>query len=130
VERTAKQRLQALKADDEETYLKLLGQAKDTRITHLLKQTDGFLKQLSQSVKQQQRNHTDRYRLGTQADDESSEESSDDESSDEPRPGKKRTDYYEIAHRIKEEVTQQSSNLVGGTLKEYQLKGLQWMISL
>ncbi|KAF2750297.1 hypothetical protein M011DRAFT_484143 [Sporormia fimetaria CBS 119925] len=129
VERTAKQRLQALKANDEETYLKLLGQAKDTRISHLLKQTDGFLKQLSQSVKQQQRNHADRYRQGTQPE-EPSEESSDDETGDESAPGKKRTDYYEIAHRIKEEVTAQSSNLVGGTLKEYQLKGLQWMISL
>lgn len=130
VERTAKQRLQALKANDEETYLKLLGQAKDTRISHLLKQTDGFLKQLSQSVKQQQRNHSDRYKMGNQVEDSSSDESSDAESGDEARPGKKRTDYYEIAHRIKEEVTQQSSNLVGGTLKEYQLKGLQWMISL
>lgn len=130
VERTAKQRLQALKANDEETYLKLLGQAKDTRISHLLKQTDGFLKQLSDSVKQQQRSHADRYRLSNQPEEESSEESSGDESGDENGRGKKRTDYYEIAHRIKEEVTAQSSNLVGGTLKEYQLKGLQWMISL
>ena len=31
---------------------------------------------------------------------------------------------------IKEEVKEQATNLVGGTLKEYQLKGLQWMISL
>ena len=30
IERTAKQRLQALKANDEEAYLKLLDQAKDT----------------------------------------------------------------------------------------------------
>lgn len=37
---------------------------------------------------------------------------------------------YNVAHRIKEEVTKQPSILVGGTLKEYQLKGLQWMVSL
>lgn len=129
VERTAKQRLQALKANDEETYLKLLGQAKDTRISHLLKQTDGFLKQLSASVKQQQRNQGGRYGLN-QLEDSSSEELSEAESGDEARPGKKRTDYYEIAHRVKEKVYEQSSNLVGGTLKEYQLKGLEWMISL
>lgn len=130
IERTAKQRLQALKANDEETYLKLLGQAKDTRISHLLKQTDGFLKQLADSVKAQQRTASDRY--GHNHLEESSDEASDDdgESGDEVRPGKKRTDYYEIAHRIKEEVTQQATNLVGGTLKEYQIKGLQWMISL
>lgn len=132
VERTAKQRLQALKSNDEETYLKLLGQAKDTRISHLLKQTDGFLKQLSASVKAQQRSHSARMGLPQDESDDNDDESSDDETGDEAeaRPGKKRTDYYEIAHRIKEEVTHQASNLVGGTLKEYQIKGLQWMISL
>lgn len=129
IERTAKQRLQALKADDEETYLKLLGQAKDTRISHLLKQTDGFLKQLASSVKAQQRNQTNHYRPGNQQEEESSDESSD-ESGEEGTGRKEKTDYYEIAHRVKEEVTAQSSNLVGGSLKEYQLKGLQWMISL
>ncbi|RMZ70918.1 component of SWI SNF global transcription activator complex [Pyrenophora seminiperda CCB06] len=124
IERTAKQRLQALKSNDEETYLKLLGQAKDTRISHLLKQTDGFLKQLADSVKAQQRSANNSYEPEPES------EVSDAESGDEDRPGKKKTDYYEIAHRVKEEVTQQASNLVGGTLKEYQLKGLQWMISL
>ncbi|CAK1366197.1 Transcription regulatory protein SNF2 [Cercospora beticola] len=120
IERTAKQRLQALKANDEETYLKLLGQAKDSRISHLLKQTDGFLNQLAASVKEQQR------RMGHDVQDEV-EENDEVDSEDETKP---KTDYYEIAHRIKEEVHAQSSNLVGGTLKEYQLKGLQWMISL
>lgn len=128
VERTAKQRLQALKANDEETYLKLLGQAKDTRISHLLKQTDGFLKQLSDSVRAQQRSQADRYSHNVQESD--TEEEDEGESGDEGAGRKPKTDYYEIAHRIKEDVTVQSSNLVGGTLKEYQLKGLQWMISL
>ncbi|KAL6706680.1 transcriptional regulator [Coniothyrium glycines] len=126
IERTAKQRLQALKSNDEETYLKLLGQAKDTRISHLLKQTDGFLKQLAASVKAQQRSHPNSSQP------EVVDESSDDtDEEDESRPAKKpKTDYYEIAHRVKEEVTQQATCLVGGTLKEYQIKGLQWMISL
>jgi ATP-dependent helicase STH1/SNF2 len=61
IERTAKQRLQALKSNDEEAYLKLLDQAKDTRITHLLRQTDGFLSQLAASVKEQQRKAAERY---------------------------------------------------------------------
>jgi ATP-dependent helicase STH1/SNF2 len=129
IERTAKQRLQALKANDEETYLKLLGQAKDTRITHLLKQTDGFLKQLAASVKAQQRTSIDRYQLVDEvSEDEPSDD--DDDSGAEERPGKKRIDYYEIAHRNKEEVHEQASILVGGRLKEYQVKGLEWMVSL
>lgn len=124
IERTAKQRLQALRANDEETYLKLLGQAKDSRISHLLKQTNGFLKQLALSVRQQQRNLSERW-----GDDmEKYDEEDDDDASDEDGPGK--VDYYAVAHRVKEEVNMQPAMLVGGTLKEYQLKGLQWMISL
>lgn len=125
VERTAKQRLQALKANDEETYLKLLGQAKDSRITHLLSQTDGFLGQLAASVKEQQRGA---QRLAGEEPAPEEPEPEEDDSEDEN--GGKKVDYYEVAHRIKEEVTEQATSLVGGTLKEYQIKGLQWMISL
>merc|ERR1712093_718802 len=77
IERTAKQRLQALKSNDEEAYLKLLDQAKDTRITHLLRQTDGFLSQLASSVKEQQRKAAERY--GDNADDFLDDSSDDDE---------------------------------------------------
>ena len=44
--------------------------------------------------------------------------------------GNGETDYYSVAHRIKEEVTHQSGLLVGGKLKDYQIRGLEWMISL
>lgn len=125
IERTAKQRLQALKSNDEEAYLKLLDQAKDTRITHLLRQTDGFLSQLASSVKEQQRKAAERY--GDNAGDFADEDSSDDE---EEEQDTRKIDYYAVAHKIKEEVNAQPTILVGGTLKEYQLKGLQWMISL
>ncbi|KAJ5181076.1 HAS subgroup [Penicillium cf. griseofulvum] len=132
VERTAKQRLQALKANDEETYLKLLGQAKDSRISHLLKQTDNFLKQLAASVKEQQRNLANRYGEAHDYDEESDQEiaDSENEGDNQTATGKKKVDYYAVAHRINEEVTTQPDMLVGGTLKEYQIKGLQWMISL
>ena len=39
-------------------------------------------------------------------------------------------DYYAIAHTVTETVTEQSSILVGGKLKEYQIKGLEWLVSL
>ena len=126
VERTAKQRLMALKANDVETYMKLLGEAKDDRVSELLKQTGSFLKQLTNSVKQQQRNVVERYGGNIS---ESSDESEAEEQG-EGDEGEKKVDYYEVAHRIKEDVKQQSGNLVGGTLKEYQIKGLQWMLSL
>ncbi|KAI1661630.1 chromatin remodeling complex SWI/SNF, component SWI2 and related ATPase [Daldinia decipiens] len=123
IERTAKQRLQALKANDEEAYLKLLDQAKDTRITHLLRQTDGFLHQLASSVKAQQRQAAERYGDEFMQDEESEIDEEDEEAN-------RKIDYYAVAHRVKEEVTEQANILVGGTLKEYQIKGLQWMLSL
>ncbi|RDL40593.1 putative chromatin structure-remodeling complex subunit snf21 [Venustampulla echinocandica] len=126
IERTAKQRLLALKSNDEEAYLKLLDQAKDTRITHLLKQTDGFLSQLAASVKAQQRKAAQHY--GEHAEEFLADESEEDDEEEEQETRK--IDYYAVAHRIKEEVYAQPQMLVGGTLKEYQLKGLQWMISL
>ena len=38
--------------------------------------------------------------------------------------------YYGVAHRMKERVTQQASILVGGNLKQYQVHGLEWLVSL
>ena len=131
IERNAKQRLQALKANDEEAYIKLLDQTKDTRITHLLKQTNTFLDSLTKAVKDQQSFTKDKIEshLDTQelSEDNVGDKNGADSDDDLER---ERIDYYEVAHSIKEEVKQQPSILVGGTLKEYQLKGLQWMVSL
>ncbi|QLL31430.1 hypothetical protein HG536_0B02930 [Torulaspora globosa] len=115
MERTAKQRLAALKSNDEEAYLKLLDQTKDTRITQLLRQTNSFLDSLAQAVKVQQ--NEAKILRGEEVQPMTDEE-------------REKVDYYEVAHRVKEKVTKQPSILVGGTLKEYQLRGLEWMVSL
>jgi len=39
-------------------------------------------------------------------------------------------DYYSIAHTISESIAGQADIMVGGTLKAYQVKGLEWMVSL
>lgn len=38
--------------------------------------------------------------------------------------------YYGIAHTIRETVTEQASIMVNGKLKEYQIRGLEWLVSL
>lgn len=53
-DRYSKERLAALKNNDEEAYLKLIDEAKDTRITHLLRQTDVYLESLAKAVIAQQ----------------------------------------------------------------------------
>lgn len=120
IERMAKQRLQALKLNDEEAYLKLLDHTKDARLTHLLSQTNQFLDTIAQAVRTQQRESAASSISGDKLGDT-------EELNDEKR---EKLDYYQVAHRIKEEISKQPSILVGGTLKEYQIKGLQWMVSL
>lgn len=87
IERTAKQRLAALKSNDEEAYLKLLDQTKDTRITQLLRQTNSFLDSLSEAVRAQQ--NEAKILHGEEVQPITDEE-------------REKTDYYEVAHRIKE----------------------------
>ncbi|KAG6841530.1 hypothetical protein C0991_009895 [Blastosporella zonata] len=133
IERISKERLRALKADDEEAYMKLIDTAKDTRITHLLRQTDAYLEGLAQAVVSQQNEsgpmmtdmHFDQEDGPTTEATFGATVAEDDVNED-----KRKVDYYAIAHRISEKVTKQPALLVGGTLKEYQLKGLQWMVSL
>jgi ATP-dependent helicase STH1/SNF2 len=119
-----------LKADDEEAYMKLIDTAKDTRITHLIRQTDAYLDSLAQAVIAQQNEHG-LVEYGFETEDGPANESTfgaqvsqDDIDSD------RKVDYYAVAHRISERITKQPAILVGGKLKEYQLKGLQWMVSL
>lgn len=38
--------------------------------------------------------------------------------------------YYSIAHNVQEKVYEQASIMVNGQLKEYQIKGLEWLVSL
>jgi ATP-dependent helicase STH1/SNF2 len=139
VERLAKERLKALKNDDEDAYLALLGEAKDSRIGHLLKQTDQYLETLAAAVVDQQNDdvHRDQmqFELSFEQEEGPASEATfgarrqdGEEEGAEKKAGK--VDYYAVAHRIQERVTGQAHMLSGGTLKDYQVKGLQWMISL
>lgn len=159
VERVSKERLRALRADDEEGYLKLIDTAKDTRITHLLRQTDAFLDSLATAVEEQQndaRQAEHRGKKGAAAaavveapsaaaegekttaegEKESEEATAEGEARFGAQPvfeeeaAKDKVDYYNVAHKVKETITEQPSILIGGELKSYQLKGLEWMVSL
>jgi ATP-dependent helicase STH1/SNF2 len=130
IERVSKERLRALKNDDEEAYLKLIDTAKDTRITHLLGQTDSYLDSLAQAVAAQQADAGRRPMGIPAADEEVVDETTFGASKVEDVDEKGKVDYYRVAHRINEKITAQPSILTGGTLKEYQIKGLQWMVSL
>lgn len=128
-EKNSKERIRALRADDEEAYLKLIDQEKDTRLTHLLRQTDEFLKGLTAKVAAQQSKSMSIPVMPVSTGASSSAATPASPSAESPED-ELIADYYETAHRIKEEVNEQPGILSGGKLKDYQIKGLQWMTSL
>lgn len=38
--------------------------------------------------------------------------------------------YYALAHTVREDINDQASIMVNGRMKEYQIKGLEWLVSL
>ena len=142
-------RVKALKENDMEAYAKLLQETKNDRLHYLLNQTDTYLATINKMVQEQRE-------MGDDDQDDNNQASS---SSSSSRPsaaagagsevvlvnsassslaGGTSDDlaavtksYYESTHnqQVNEKV-QQPSMLKGGDLKEYQLSGLQWLVSL
>uniref|UniRef100_A0A182NDH2 ATP-dependent helicase brm n=1 Tax=Anopheles dirus TaxID=7168 RepID=A0A182NDH2_9DIPT len=220
-ERIEKERMRRLMAEDEEGYRKLIDQKKDKRLAFLLSQTDEYISNLTEMVKQhkvdQKKKQDDEIQRKKQLKrhilesgdiehlDEHCEASdcrvtvmetssgkmlsgdeapflrdlhswlqlhpgweyviadgdADDDDDEESAGGKKKKTreeqmnddaktkeviqkakveddeykteeqtYYSIAHTVHEKVTEQASILVNGKLKEYQIKGLEWLVSL
>ncbi|KAF7988055.1 hypothetical protein HCN44_007549 [Aphidius gifuensis] len=208
-ERIEKERMSRLMAEDEEGYRKLIDQKKDKRLAFLLSQTDEYIGNLTEMVKQhkmeqkrkqveeQKRRKAEKKRLdgdnndsndrrikvvdtsngkilsgddaplasqlslfldshpGWEAVDNDTDEESDIEETQEkvtepPTPddivksketiqkAKVEDDeykteeqtYYSIAHTVHEKVTEQSQLMVSGLLKAYQVRGLEWLVSL
>ncbi|XP_024944896.1 ATP-dependent helicase brm isoform X8 [Cephus cinctus] len=211
-ERIEKERMRRLMAEDEEGYRKLIDQKKDKRLAFLLSQTDEYISNLTEMVKQhkieQKRKQVEEQKRkkkkklqdsengedGTTNDDtrvgvietstgrtltgdeaplmsqlssfleshpgwepiDSDSEGDDDDDDDDENKEKAMGDceedkakkplhkakveddeykteeqtYYSIAHTVHEVVTEQASIMVNGKLKEYQIKGLEWLVSL
>jgi len=101
----------------------LVQKAKNTRILELLKQTDNFLRQIGAKVKVQK---------GEKPDDKADEELNPNLSADSLASNFKNSNriYYNVTHSKMEEIPEQPTLLEGGTLKGYQMAGLQWLVSL
>jgi hypothetical protein len=103
-------RLAALRANDMDAYSRLLEETKNERLKFLLGKTDECISQISGLL---QKRSTGDENAAVFASASASSTGS----------------YYASAHSKVEDV-RQPSILVGGDLKEYQIAGLQWMVSL
>ncbi|CAF3779677.1 unnamed protein product [Adineta steineri] len=173
-ERKEKERIKRLMNEDEEGYRKLVDEKKDARLALLLSQTDTYIDNLKQLVRQHQQVNRSRGRPAKTLSDKpevavttvinpppatttitttTTTATTDEEIKPEPIIDQTGNDeairdavkvaatneddeydakesYYSIAHRIREPITEQSKMLVGGSLKPYQLQGLEWLVSL
>ena len=124
--RAERERIKALKEHDEEAYLQLVKDSKNERIISLLKQTDSFMRELGIKVEESRRKvagNVDEYG------DTGHEEAEDD--LDISKVKKNRDTYNALTHKVVETVDRQPHMMdQAGTMREYQLKGLQWMASL
>lgn len=148
--RAEKLRFQALKADDQEAYMRMVEESKNERLTMLLKKTNTLLVSLGAAVQRQKdADHTDGIEplhdsiadlavssaLNTvTSEDQPSEEDVDVIDTDRNvKAGdllEGQRQYNSAIHSIEEKVTEQPSMLQGGELRQYQIEGLQWMLSL
>ena len=93
---------------------------KNERILEILRQTDEFLRTIGAKVKVQK---------GDNKDEGFEDEENIGQSLALNLKHSNRV-YYNITHRIKEDVKTQPSLLEGGELKSYQIQGLEWLVSL
>lgn len=92
------------------------------KITELFNQTNKFLKELGAKVLiQKGKNQEEQEELKQQTSQSSDLQNIYQNSN---------AIYYNLTHTIKEEVTRQPTILSGGELKNYQIHGLQWLVSL
>ncbi|GAB2220165.1 hypothetical protein Droror1_Dr00007808 [Drosera rotundifolia] len=122
--RQEKLRIQAIKASDEETYMKLVNESKNERLTTLLGKTNELLESLGAAVQRQKdAEHSD----GTEP---SKIDMTAKESVKAGNIFEGQRQYNSAVHSIQEKVTEQPAMLQGGELRPYQVEGLQWMVSL
>lgn len=142
-ERDEKQRMKALRENDMSAYTELVKKRKDDRLQFLLDQTDSLLSSLREFVETQKAQADSFDEIAKNSfrfNDESVEEEkplvvakvpdSSTSSLTSPSAVTSTKDYYKTAHQSREKFLVQPSLIVGGTMKPYQLVGLEWMVSL
>jgi len=127
-EREERLRLKALKENDTDAYYQLLESAKESRLMELLKQTEVCLSKLGAQLVSGRKENEENENLNDE-----NKEGGENEKGEKKLVSKYlqfERDYYTVAHKLTEKIEKQPSMLKGGQLKEYQIKGLQWMVSL
>ncbi|GMI69810.1 hypothetical protein HRI_000650300 [Hibiscus trionum] len=132
IDRIQREKINLLKINDVEGYLRMVQDAKSDRVKQLLKETEKYLQKLgsklqdAKAIASRFENNMDEVRTFSVVENDTAIENEDDakhymESNEK---------YYLMAHSIKENISEQPTFLKGGKLREYQMNGLRWLVSL
>jgi ATP-dependent helicase STH1/SNF2 len=125
-------RMQALRENDMEAYSQLLQETKNDRLHYILQQADTYIASINEMIIEHSRNvamsddFEEEEGEGAGGEEQAALGATDQSLSKASSAAK---DMYRNVHRRQEIVTQPRS-LTGGELKEYQLSGVQWLVSL
>ena len=130
-DRKERERIQFLKQNNMEEYLKMLNDAKDTRLKEFMNQTDQFIDEIKGKINIQKEIIEVSKKTNNDMEIEDKDEKEKDlEKDKEEKNDKTGANYYQTAHCKQEEIDEQPKMLKYGKLKSYQIKGLQWLVSL
>ena len=131
-DRKERERIQYLKQNNMEEYLKMLNDAKDSRLKEFMNQTDQFIDEIKGKINIQKEIIKDTKKTSEDMEIEEKKEEKEDnnENNKEEKKDKTGANYYQTAHCKQEDIEEQPKMLKYGTLKSYQIKGLQWLVSL
>lgn len=122
----AKERFESLKTQNYDDYVLKLKMAKDQRIIELLEETDNFLREIGAKVVENKGlPEENKIEEGIKV-----EGAEYDMTQSMMLTHNYNKMYYNFINKNVEVITEQPSLLEGGKLKNYQIVGLQWMISL
>ena len=126
-----RERIKALREQNTEKYMELVKKAKNERLEKLLRQTESYMNHLSNVILSEQKE--DRQAAIASGKRVVQSDIPPEEEFPEAKEGdfiSVRDRYYKIAHSIKETVEKQPTKLAVGDLREYQMAGLSWLVSL
>ncbi|KAG2332464.1 hypothetical protein Bca52824_003644 [Brassica carinata] len=131
IDKIQREKINLLKINDVEGYLRMVKDAKSDRVMQLLKETEKYLQKLGSKLKEAKSLAS---RFENEADEAPVEDKTlvenDDESDQAKHYLESNEKYYLMAHSIKENINEQPASLKGGKLREYQMNGLRWLLSL
>ncbi|XP_040374993.1 chromatin structure-remodeling complex protein SYD isoform X7 [Rosa chinensis] len=136
IDRIQREKINLLKINDVEGYLRMVQDAKSDRVKQLLKETEKYLQKLGSKLQDAKalasRFEHDMDESGNASVVDKSEPSleNEDESDQAKHYLESNEKYYLMAHSIKENIAEQPSYVQGGKLREYQMNGLRWLVSL